>query len=52
MNLDATERFSEHDLRVKCASDPKSLEHARAMRPCEAFRRQRKPVAASSSMRL
>jgi hypothetical protein len=26
-----TERFSEHDLRAKCASDAKSLEHARAM---------------------
>ena len=26
-----TEPFSEHDLRAKCASDAKSLEHARAM---------------------
>jgi len=31
MNVDATERFSEHDLRAKCAGDAKSLEHARAM---------------------
>jgi integrase len=26
-----TERFTEHDLRAKCASDAESLEHARAM---------------------
>ena len=31
MNVDATERFSEHDLRAKCASAAKSLELARAM---------------------
>jgi len=26
-----TERFTEHDLRAKCASDAKTLEHARAL---------------------
>jgi len=26
-----TERFTEHDLRAKCASDATSLEHARAL---------------------
>jgi len=26
-----TERFTEHDLRAKCASDAESLEHARAL---------------------
>ena len=26
-----TARFTEHDLRVKCASDAESLEHARAL---------------------
>jgi integrase len=26
-----TERFTEHDLHAKCASDAKSLEHARAL---------------------
>jgi integrase len=26
-----TERFTEHDLRAKCASDAETLEHARAL---------------------
>jgi len=26
-----TERFTEHDLRAKCASDAATLEHARAL---------------------
>jgi len=29
--MKVTERFTEHDLRAKCASDAESLEHARAM---------------------
>lgn len=28
-----TERFTEHDLRAKCASDAETLEHARALLP-------------------
>lgn len=45
-----TERFTEHDLRAKCASDAESLEHARALlshvdaRTTEAIYRRRPEV--------